>query len=157
MSAFFSAFRHFGGILALESALLRHLNRHLAPSKSAPNRRPKYRYYNIHETHYSPNRVLRMFRGLNLHWKIAPQSVPTNFSPDRLGRRREIRLMLKHAQCARFRREFAYYPIDSSHRLGWDRLEYGKLTDEDPGPLGSPRVAGFSRGFLLNLALFCLC
>ena len=41
-----------------------------------------------------------------------------------------------------------------SHRLGWDRLEYGKHTDEDREPLGSPRVAAFSRGLLLNLALF---
>ena len=41
-----------------------------------------------------------------------------------------------------------------SHRLGWDPLEYGKLTDEDRTTLWPPRVAAFFGGLLLILALF---
>ena len=44
--------------------------------------------------------------------------------------------------------------LNATHRLGWDPLEYLKLTDEYRGTRGSPRVAAFSRELLLNLGLF---
>ncbi len=43
-----------------------------------------------------------------------------------------------------------------SHRLGGNRVDSRKLTEQCSEPLWPPRVAGFSSGTLLKFALFCL-